>query len=49
MLQNPDYMKDNFYIKIETMHLPDRGQNQNVSELLENYKVCFYVFGLFTW
>lgn len=30
VFQNPDYMKDAFYIKIETMHFPDRGTQENV-------------------
>lgn len=30
VLTNPDYMKDNFYVKIETIHLPDRGTSENV-------------------
>lgn len=25
-------MKENFYIKIESMHLPDRGESENVSD-----------------
>lgn len=29
--QNPDYMGDNFFVRIETIHLPDRGQSANVS------------------
>jgi hypothetical protein len=29
--QNPDYMKENFVIKIESMHLPDKGETENVS------------------
>jgi len=31
VLTNPDYMKDNFYVKVETIHLPDRGNTHNVS------------------
>ena len=30
-LQNPDYMKDGFFIKIESLHLPDKGTTENVS------------------
>lgn len=30
VLTNPDYMKDNFYVKVETIHLPDRGTTENV-------------------
>ncbi|KAK5984378.1 Phosphatidylinositol transfer protein alpha isoform [Trichostrongylus colubriformis] len=33
VLTNPDYMKENFFIKIETMHLPDRGQTENAHGL----------------
>ncbi|VDK48442.1 unnamed protein product [Gongylonema pulchrum] len=33
MLQNPDYMKDDFFIQIETIHLPDRGINPNAHSL----------------
>jgi len=33
VVTNPDYMKDNFYIKIETMHLADRGDSENVHNL----------------
>ncbi len=33
VLQNPDYMKENFSLAIETMHLSDRGDTKNVSEL----------------
>jgi len=29
-LQNPDYMKENFIIKIESMHIADRGETENV-------------------
>ncbi|VDO45334.1 unnamed protein product [Onchocerca flexuosa] len=32
-LQNPDYMKDSFYINIESMHLPDRGHTENALDL----------------
>ena len=35
LTQNPDYMKDGFYIKIETIHVPnDVGQQENVSHRL---------------
>ena len=30
MSQNPEYMKENFVIKIETMHLADQGETENV-------------------
>jgi len=33
VLSNPGYMKDNFYIVIETYHLADRGDQENVHEL----------------
>lgn len=29
--QNPEYMKNDFFIKIETMHLGDNGTTENVS------------------
>lgn len=31
MFQNPGYMKENFYIVIETMHYGDTGISDNVS------------------
>lgn len=31
--QNPDYMKNNFHITIETMHAPDKGTQENAHEL----------------
>jgi len=31
LFQNPDYMQEKFIIKIETLHLPDRGTTENVS------------------
>jgi len=34
-ISNPDYMKENFYIIIETWHKPDRGQEFNVHNLNE--------------
>lgn len=33
IVTNPDYMKENFYIKIETMHCPDRGTQENIHQL----------------
>ena len=30
-LQNPEYMKENFFIKIESLHKADRGDTENVS------------------
>uniref|UniRef100_A0A915L7P2 Phosphatidylinositol transfer protein n=1 Tax=Romanomermis culicivorax TaxID=13658 RepID=A0A915L7P2_ROMCU len=33
VITNPDYMKDNFFISIETLHLPDRGETHNAHEL----------------
>lgn len=32
-MQNPDYMKDDFFIHIETIHLPDKGTTQNAHNL----------------
>ena len=31
LFQNPGYMKENFFISIETMHAPDKGTQENVS------------------
>ncbi|KAE9421138.1 hypothetical protein Angca_008087 [Angiostrongylus cantonensis] len=33
VLTNPDYMKSNFFVKIETIHLPDRGTSENAHDL----------------
>ncbi|CAK9303013.1 unnamed protein product [Gordionus sp. m RMFG-2023] len=33
VITNPDYMKDNFEVKIETLHLPDRGTSENAHNL----------------
>ena len=33
VLSNPGYMKDNFFIMIETYHYPDRGVSENLHEL----------------
>jgi len=33
VLTNPGYMKENFYITIETYHIGDRGDQENVHEL----------------
>lgn len=33
VVSNPDYMKENFFIKIETLHLPDRGTTENAHKL----------------
>lgn len=33
VVTNPDYMKDNFYARIETIHLPDRGTTENAHNL----------------
>jgi len=33
VVSNPDYMKDNFFIKIESLHLPDRGTTENAHKL----------------
>lgn len=32
-LTNPDYMGDNFFVRIETLHLPDRGHTANAHML----------------
>jgi len=39
LFQNPDYMQEKFVIKIESLHLPDRGTTENVS-LYVYYWVC---------
>lgn len=33
VLSNPNYMKENFVIKIETFHYADRGTSENIHEL----------------
>lgn len=33
ILSNPSYMKENFTLKIETLHAPDRGTNDNAHSL----------------
>lgn len=33
VVSNPDYMKENFFIEIKSLHLADNGQNENVFEL----------------
>lgn len=33
ILTNPTYMKDNFMVKIETLHAPDRGDQDNAHKL----------------
>jgi len=33
VVSNPGYMKENFYITIETYHIGDRGDSENVHEL----------------
>uniref|UniRef100_A0A915BKB4 Phosphatidylinositol transfer protein n=1 Tax=Parascaris univalens TaxID=6257 RepID=A0A915BKB4_PARUN len=33
VLTNPDYMKENFFVKIESIHLPDRGTTENAHGL----------------
>jgi len=32
LFQNPDYMQEKFIIKIESLHLPDCGTTENVSD-----------------
>lgn len=32
--QNPNYMKDGFHITIESLHLADRGETENVSNFV---------------
>lgn len=45
VLTNPEYMKEAFYAKIETIHLPDRGTTENAHclspELLAKREVVF--------
>ncbi|XP_041350271.1 phosphatidylinositol transfer protein alpha isoform-like [Gigantopelta aegis] len=33
VINNPDYMKENFYIIIESMHYEDRGETENIHDL----------------
>ena len=33
VLSNPGYMKDGFYIMVETYHIADKGDSENVHEL----------------
>lgn len=33
VLTNPGYMKNNFFIKVETYHVADRGDSENVHQL----------------
>ena len=33
VLSNPNYMKENFVIKVETYHYADRGTSENIHEL----------------
>ena len=33
VLSNPGYMKDGFYIMVETYHIADKGDSDNVHEL----------------
>ena len=33
VLSNPNYMKENFFIKIETFHYADRGTSENIHQL----------------
>lgn len=46
ILTNPTYMKENFIIKIETLHAPDRGTQMNAhglsSELLKK-RLVYYI------
>ncbi|KFD49582.1 hypothetical protein M513_09525 [Trichuris suis] len=35
IITNPDYMEENFLIKVETMHLVDRGTTENAHNLSE--------------
>ena len=47
VVSNPGYMKDNFYITIETFHIADRGEKENVHELdkkaLKDRQVVFFM------
>ncbi|PAA48622.1 hypothetical protein BOX15_Mlig021487g2 [Macrostomum lignano] len=36
VVENPGYMKDNFFIKIESMHVQDAGTQENVHQLPPN-------------
>ena len=40
-----EYMKDNFFIKIETWHKPDMGTQENVSTcMLTKYMILSFEF-----
>lgn len=47
-LTNPDYMGDNFFVRIETMHLNDRGTTENVSILCWFFDFFLRLGSLFT-
>lgn len=45
VITNPDYMRNNFYLCIETMHVPDYGEQENIHNLpLEKLKQRDVVF-----
>jgi hypothetical protein len=40
-VQNPGYMKENFIIVIESLHLADTGMQQNVSHVVDSQSTGF--------
>lgn len=32
LVQNPDYLKEKLYLRLDSLCLPDRGTSENVSE-----------------
>lgn len=44
--QNPGYMKENFMICIESLHISDTGEQENVRQILVNFNVVCWRFWL---
>jgi hypothetical protein len=42
-IKNPDYMKDNFFIKIESFHSEDKGTIENVILTIYNIIITFMI------
>lgn len=38
--QNPGYMKDAFFISVETLHIPGDGELENVSGVVPELAAC---------
>ena len=43
VLSNPNYMKENFFIKIETFHYADRGTSENIHQLEKGVAYCTFI------